>query len=255
MKINNKKIGIVIQARCGSKRFPNKINKKIYKNFSSLDFIIKRILKHFDKDKIILATSTEHIDKKLIIYKKKYKINFFTGSHNNLLKRYYDCAKTYNIDTIVRLTADCPLVDPIHIKIYLRLFHKKKIDYLSNCAPYENRTYAVGNDIEIFKFKSLKKYLNYKNTTFQKEHISPFFLKNFKKTHLVKSREDLSKFRYTLDYPLDLWVIKEMIKKSKNPINLKYKEIINILKKNKEISSKNLNYVSIYFKKKIKKGY
>ena len=126
MKINNKKIGIVIQARCGSKRFPNKINKKIYKNFSSLDFIIKRILKHFDKDKIILATSTEHIDKKLIIYKKKYKINFFTGSHNNLLKRYYDCAKTYNIDTIVRLTADCPLVDPIHIKSYLRLFHKKK---------------------------------------------------------------------------------------------------------------------------------
>ena len=72
---------------------------------------------------------------------------------------------------------------------------------------------------------------------------------------MVKSREDLSKFRYTLDYPLDLWVIKEMIKKSKNPINLKYKEIINILKKNKEISSKNLNYVSIYFKKKIKKGY
>ena len=74
----------------------------------------------------------------------------------------------------MRLTADCPLVDPIHIKKLFKTIPQKKIDYLSNCAPYENRTYAVGNDIEIFKFKSLKKYLNYKNTTFQKEHISPF---------------------------------------------------------------------------------
>ena len=153
------------------------------------------------------------------------------------------------------MTADCPLVDPTQIKKFISLFYKKKLNYLSNCAPYEERTYAVGSDIEIFRFKSLKKYLYLKTTTFQKEHISPFFLKNFKKTYLVKSKENLSKFRYTLDYPMDLHVIKKIIKKSKKPFNLKYKEIINILKKNKKISSKNSRYVSIYYEKKVKKGY
>jgi spore coat polysaccharide biosynthesis protein SpsF (cytidylyltransferase family) len=141
------------------------------------------------------------------------------------------------------------------IKNFLNYSIKRKIDYSSNCAPYEKRTYPVGSDIEIFKFSELEKYKIKKTSLFQREHISPFFLKNSKKKHLFNEKNNLSMIRYTLDYKEDLVLLKHLSSKFKNPIKVKYAEITTYLKKNIKISSINSKYVGIYYKKKIKKGY
>lgn len=253
--LKNDKIGIIIQARCGSKRYPAKVEKKILYNDTAIDFVIKRLSKYFDEDSIILATTKLKMDEKLIKYQRKYGIKFYQGSQNNLISRYYNCANKYNLKLIVRLTADCPLVDPKIIIKFLNFFKKNNFVYLSNCAPYERRTYPIGSDVEIFSFSALKKYKIKKITNFQREHISPFFLDNFRKTYLFKNKNDYSNFRYTLDYKKDLILIKKIIKNFKNPYTVNFKTINEFLSKNKKLREINHEYISKYYESKIKKGY
>ena len=255
INLKKKNIAIILQARCGSKRFPNKILKKIYKKNNSIDLIIKRLLNVFSNDSIIIATSQLKIDKKLSFLSRKYKVGFFSGSHNNLIKRYYDCAKLNKLKYLIRITADCPFVDPYMIKNFLKYFLKNNKSYSCNCAPYEKRTYPVGSDIEIFKFSELSKYKMINISKFQKEHISPFFLSNTNKKNLFNLKKDLSMIRYTLDYNEDLLLLKSLSSKLKNPFKARFNEIIKILIKNNEIASINSKYVQMYYKKKVKKGY
>ena len=254
MNLKKFKTGIIIQARIGSKRFPKKILTKIYKK-KIVEIMIERLLICFNPQDIYIATTNNKKDKIIIKHLKKYRINFFQGSEDNLLKRFIDCAKFYKLNTVIRLTADCPLIDPYLVKDFFNYQLNKNLDYYSNCAPYEKRTYPVGSDIEIFKYSELKKYKIKKTSLFQREHISPFFLKNSKKKHLFNEKNNLSTIRYTLDYKEDLSLLKHLSSKFKNPINVKYSEIVTYLKKNNKIRSINSKYVGIYYKKKIKKGY
>ena len=115
MNLKKFKTGIIIQARIGSKRFPKKILTKIYKK-KIVEIMIERLLICFNPQDIYIATTNNKKDKIIIKHLKKYSINFFQGSEDNLLKRFVDCAKTYKLNTIIRLTADCPLIDPYLIK-------------------------------------------------------------------------------------------------------------------------------------------
>lgn len=248
-------IGIIIQARCGSKRFPAKVEKNVYSTDTSIDFLIKRLKKYFDAQSIILATTKLKMDLKLIKYHNKYGIGFYRGSQNDLMSRYYDCAKKNNLKVIVRLTADCPLVDPKLIINFLDFYKRNKFVYISNCAPYEERTYPVGSDIEIFSFSALKEYKNKKISKFQREHISPYFLYNFKKTYLFGLKKDFSNYRYTLDYKKDLKLIKNIINNFKDPYTIKFENINKFLLKNKKLRMINHEYILKYYNAKIKKGY
>ena len=247
---------IFIQARLGSKRYPNKITMNLYKSNNCLEFLIKRILKVFDKKSIFLLTTKKMNDKKLKKIANELKINFFQGSEKNLIKRYLDCAKHHGINNIIRITADCPYVDPLHIKKNFEFYIKQnKFNYISNCTPYEKRTFAVGNDIEIFQTKYLEKALKMKLSNFQKEHISPFFLKFVSNIYLINNKSKDQKLRFTLDYPEDLVLLKKLTKCFSNPFLASYNKIIKILKKNKKLREINEKYVKIYYKKKIKNNY
>ena len=248
-------VGIIIQARYGSKRFPAKIEKKIYSSDTSIDFLIKRLKRYFKTHSIILATTKLKIDMKLAKYQNKYGIGFYQGSQNNLISRYYNCAKKNNLKVIVRLTADCPFVDPKIIIKFLNFYMKNKFVYISNCAPYEKRTYPVGSDIEVFSFSALEEYKNKKISKFQKEHISPYFLHNFKKTYLFNLKKNISNYRYTLDYKNDLKLIKKIINNFTSPYTTEFKAINKFLSKNMKLRMINHEYISYYYKSKIKKGY
>ena len=255
-KLINYSSAIFIQARLGSKRFPSKITMNLYKNNNCLEFLIKRILKVFDKKSIFLLTTTKTNDKKLRQIAKKLKINFFQGNEKNLIKRYLDCAKYHDISNIIRITADCPYVDPLHIKKNFKFYIKQnRFNYISNCTPYEKRTFAVGNDIEIFKTKYLEMALKMKLTNFQKEHISPFFLKFANNIYLIKNKNQDKNLRFTLDYPEDLILLKKLTKHFSDPFTASYDKIVRILKKNTNLREINKKYVRIYYKKKIKNNY
>ena len=101
----------IIQARYNSTRFPGKVVKKI-NNQTILEILIKRLSKSKCISKIIVACSKNHDDKEIINICKKLRINYFTGSEIDVLGRFYNAAKKYKASSVVRITADCPLIDP-----------------------------------------------------------------------------------------------------------------------------------------------
>jgi len=249
--LNIYKAGIVIQARTGSKRFPKKILYKV-NNKTILEILIDRLLIYFNKEDIYIATTTKSQDDIIIDIIKKKKINIFRGSENNVLSRFTECAKKNNLNKIIRLTSDCPLIDP---KLIIKLFKiqlKKKFDYSGNCFPYNERTYPVGSDLEFINLDFLKKASKYKLSNYEKEHITPFLLKKKFKTYLFKNKVNNSKLRYTLDHREDLIVIKKIISYlKKKKIFGSTNQIIKFLRNNNKITELNNKHVTSYYFKKL----
>lgn len=222
--------GIIVQARIFSKRFPKKIFKKIYLNYKVIDFLLSRIKKTKRIDYFILAVPTKD-KKKFFNIANKYKFKLETGPENNVLKRFYLAAKKYKLDTIIRCTSDSPLMDSSILQKSLKIFNKKKVDYLNNIII---PSYPLGIHIEIFNFRSLSKAFKFSDKRACLEHVTPFIYMNKDqfKIHTLKNKKNLSNYRFTIDYPSDLNFLKKLIQKSRKGINVTFKQIIEIIKKN-----------------------
>ena len=141
----------IIQARLTSKRFPGKILKKIG-NEIILDKIYYNILKSKKIDNTVVSIPNNKKNLRLKKYLIKKRINFFCGSENDVLSRFFKTAKEFKASTIVRITADCPLVDHKLIDKMLTIFNKSKLDIISNTIY---PSFPNGLDVEIFNFNSL----------------------------------------------------------------------------------------------------
>ncbi len=234
-----KKFGIIVQARTGSKRFPNKILKKINK-ISILEFLIKRLLLCFKNKEIFVATTTKKNDQKIVNIAKNFNLKFYRGSEDDVSLRYLNCAKKYKIKNIIRLTSDCPLIDPFLILKMKKKFYVNKLDYLANTLPLIKSTFPNGSDIEIFTFKALKKSREYLDKEIHKpsiEHVTNIFWreKNLFKSKIFTQKINQNRYKFSLDYKSDFNLIKYII------FNLKKKkifgntnQIIDIIKNNKK---------------------
>ena len=131
--------------------------------------LIKRLKRSKKVKNIIVATTTQKEDDKVVKFCENNSINFFRGSKNDVLNRYYHASKKYNVKNIIRITSDCPLIDPKILDKMIIEFKQKKLDYLSNTYP-EPSTFPDGMDIEIFTFNSLKLANRYSNKKSEKEH-------------------------------------------------------------------------------------
>lgn len=210
-------IGIITQARTGSTRFPNKILKKI-NNFTLLEIHLKRLKKCNLSQKIIVATTTKKTDNIIEEISKKYNIDFFRGSENDVLDRFYKTSIKFNLDIIVRVTSDCPLIDPILIDEMISFAVRNKLDYYTNTF---NETFPDGLDVEIFTFNTLKYAWTNAKLGSEREHVTPyirkhsnFISKKFKfKTEAFFSDINYNDVRMTVDELNDLEVIKILINK------------------------------------------
>ena len=232
MVLKKNKVLAIIQARYLSTRFPGKVLEKI-NNRTILEILIKRLSKSRHISKIVIACSSNILDKKIIELCTKIGIDYFVGSENNVLKRFYYAAKNFGAKNIVRITGDCPLIDSQIVDKVIENFFSKKVDYASNTNP---PSFPDGFDVEIFKFSLLKKaYLNSK-TDFEKEHVTPYFAnsKKFKKFNLFNPY-DVSNVRLTLDERVDLEVIKNVINYFNKNLYFNLKSILNLHRKNKII--------------------
>lgn len=223
---------VIIQARLGSSRLPGKILRN-YKHYNLLNVLIQRLKRSKKVKDIIIATTTQKEDDKIVKFCVNNSIKYFRGSKNNVLRRYYDASKKFNVKNIIRITSDCPLIDPIILDKMILEFKKKKLDYLSNTYP-EPSTYPDGMDIEIFTFNSLKFANKYSTKKSEKEHVTMHIRrqKKFKtlRTDLIK---DKSNYRLTVDYLKDYNLFKNLIDKFKNKIFfVKMNQIIRFLDKN-----------------------
>lgn len=220
----------IIQARYNSTRFPGKVLKKI-NNTTILEILIKRLSKSKYISKIIVACSKNEKDKAILNICKKLGINYFTGSEDDVLDRFYKAAKKFKAENIVRITGDCPLIDPKIIDDVIRNFFLNNVDYASNTNP---PTFPDGFDVEIFKFSTLKEaYIKARQPT-EREHVTPYIINNkkFKKFNL-KYPTDYSSLRLTLDEKEDFILITKIIKYFKNNLNFNLKNILDFYKKRK----------------------
>ena len=200
---------IFLAARSGSKRLPNKHFLKLNSNYTVIDFCINRLKKSKITKNIFLCTTKNKIDNKFELVCKKHKIKIFRGSENNVLKRFIDCAKQNSIKNIVRITADCPIIDPKIVDKCINLHFKKKSDYTTNTLKL---SFPDGLDVEIINFNSLIKSQKNSTNKFNKEHVTPYIRKSkiFKKYNF-KNFKNYSNRRWTLDNSKDYIFLKKVV--------------------------------------------
>lgn len=223
--------GCIIQARMGSKRLPGKVLMKIDEK-TVLDYVIEQIKFCKSIEKIIIATTDKPEDKEIINFAKSRNIDFFVGSENDVLDRYYQCAKYNEFDEIIRITSDNPLIDPIIVDNLTNLFSSSLFDYISNFYPPDKPTFPHGTNVEIFSMKSFKKVWDNSNDKYEREHVTPYYYNNPKlfKIYGLKNFENLSHYRFTVDTEKDLQIIKIITSKiKKRPILMN--DVINLFKK------------------------
>ena len=204
--------GIIVQARMRSSRFPGKVLKKI-QNKTLLELQINR-LKHSQKaDMIIVATSVEHADNEVSAECERLGIPCFRGSENNVLERFYQAANCYGIDVIIRTNADCPFIDAIQIDKLINIWNAKypNIDYVSNILE---ESFPLGMHIEIFSKEAIKIALDQSIAEDEHEHVTAYIYRNTTIFRIlnVLNDEDLSAYRWTIDYPEDFLLVKEVYK-------------------------------------------
>lgn len=244
MKIKNK-IDIIIQARMGSARLKGKVLKK-YKKYIPLKILIERLKKCKKVSNIIICTTKLAEDDEIISFCKKENIKFFRGAKDDVLSRYYHCAKKFKSKEIVRVTSDCPLVDFRIINSMLNSFLNLNIDYYANTYPLPT-TYPDGMDIEIFSFSTLKKTFMQAKLPSEREHVTPFMY-NSKKFKIKRKdlKKDVSKFRFCIDYKSDYNFFIKLLKYFKNRIYvISMLDLINHVKKRPGL---------IYYQRKIKRN-
>ncbi len=207
------KIGAIIQARMGSSRLPAKVMKKI-DGKSILEHIVNRVKQSKIIDDIIIATTTFDRDDIIADEAVRSGVNFFRGSEEDVLSRYYYSAKNNDIDVVVRITSDCPLIDPKVMDSIIKCYLGGEYDIVSNAgADLSNRTYPRGLDTEVFSFEILEKAFYNANQKYQREHVTPYIYENSDKIYYYKNDIDYSKYRLTLDTQEDWELITEIYKK------------------------------------------
>lgn len=197
-----KEIFIFIQARSSSKRFPNKVLKKIGKK-RVLELIFTRLNKiNFEKKIIFLIPKNKNNSfLKKFLFRNKY--NYFLGNEKNVLNRFFLAAKAFKAKNIMRITADCPFVDIKLVNKIIKKYFNSNYDYVSNVYP--KRSYPDGLDVEIFNFRFLSYVFKNAKTFYDKEHVTSYIQKTKKfKFYNVVNKLDYSKLRVTLDYKNDL---------------------------------------------------
>jgi len=216
--MKNMKIDCIIQARMNSTRLPGKVLLPIDDNFTVLHHMINQLKYSKLINSIFIATTNLPDDDIIVEEAKKLNLKYFRGDSDDVLDRYYRCAKKFNCKNIIRLTSDCPLIDPEIIDEMITNYKSENFDFFTNVL---NRTFPIGTDVEIFSFNVLEYMWNNATLSSEREHVT-LFVKNQKTDYKIgnfENSEDLKNIRITLDRKEDLILIRKIISKlSKKPI-------------------------------------
>jgi len=225
---------IIIQARLTSRRFPNKMLRKI-KNKTIIEIMLLRLKKFKYYKNIIIAIPNTKKNNILNNFLKKKGFNVERGSESNVLTRFYNIAKKYKMKNIMRLTGDCPLIDFKICNNLIKIFFKERLDYIAT-----GNKFADGLDCEIFNFKALKESYRKSKSKIDKEHVTTYIKKNKTKFkfRIYENNKDNSKIRLTIDEKEDLKLLKKIVDKFQKILDGKYVDsnhIVNFINKNKNI--------------------
>ncbi|GIN74769.1 spore coat protein [Bacillus sp. J14TS2] len=201
----------IIQARMGSTRLPGKVLKKVL-NRSLLEYQLERIAKANELDGYVVATTTKDQDQAIVKLCDKLGVPVFRGSEEDVLSRYFAAASYYQADVVIRLTSDCPLIDPHIIDQVIQRYcaELNHYDYVSNVLK---RTFPRGMDIEVFSYEALTKCHQLAKQKGDREHVTRFLYQHPRQFKLlnVENSQDQSEHRWTVDTWEDFKLIRKII--------------------------------------------
>ena len=202
---------IIVQARMTSTRLPGKVLKQVLGK-PLLEYQIERLQRVKLANEIVIATTTNETDEPIVELCNRLAVAYFRGSEDDVLSRYYGAATAHKADLVVRVTSDCPLIDPqvIDTVIDYCLQNQSHYDYVSNSLE---RTYPRGMDTEVFSFSTLQQAFGEATAQPDREHVTPFIYRQparYRLGHVIYS-EDCSHHRWTVDTPEDFELIQKII--------------------------------------------
>jgi glutamate-1-semialdehyde 2,1-aminomutase len=232
------KIVAIVQARMGSTRLPNKVMKPI-DGVPMIELLLLRLAKSKQIDQIVLATSVDERNTPLVEHVQKLGFVCVRGSESDVLDRYLVAARQAQADVVVRITGDCPLIDPVLVDQVIEQFKAEDVDYLGNTAP---ASYPDGLDTEVFTLQALESAAVESQDSFDHEHVTPYLRKpGLYKTSAMQHSEDLSGLRWTVDEPADFEVVSQVFAYFAPNIHFSWAEVLGLQRSQPEIFAANHN--------------
>jgi glutamate-1-semialdehyde 2,1-aminomutase len=215
----------IVQARMGSTRLPNKVMKKI-NGVPMIELLLARLSQSKELDQIVVATSIDDKNLPLVEHVKSLGYACEQGSENDVLERYINTAKAHRADIVLRITGDCPLVDPELVDECIRRFRAGGVDYFSNINP---PTYPDGLDIEVVTLAALNLAVLESDKPFDHEHVTPYVRQSGRfNISGMQHCEDLSDLRWTVDEQADFDVINNVFTHFSPSIHFTWQQVLDL---------------------------
>ena len=227
----------IIQARMGSSRLPGKVLQDIA-GVPMLLHVAVRARRAQTVGQVVIATTTDPADAPVEAFCRSRGIPCFRGHPQDVLDRYYQAALRFHASTIVRLTGDCPVIDPREIDRTVAAFFKAQVDFAANRLPPPwKRTTPIGMDTEVVTFNALEKAWQEAKTPYAREHVMPYLYEEAGrfKTLLVDHHPDLGHLRLTVDTPEDLALIRQIFAHFEGNDEFSTQEILQLFKQHPEL--------------------
>ena len=224
----------------GSSRFPGKVLAEI-EGEPMLSRVVERVQRARQLHQVVVATSDQPGDDALERFCQTNQILCFRGSQNDVLDRYYRAAEHFDVEVIVRLTADCPLLDPVIIDKVVGVFLSGEFDYTSNVRE---PTYPDGLDTEVFAREALNRTWQEASLPSEREHVTPYINKHPDVFRLgsVRNATDLSALRWTVDVPQDLDFVRQIYRHLVSKPSFGMEDVLSILRENRELTAINAGF-------------
>lgn len=244
-KKKENKVVCIVQARMGSSRLPGKVLKEICGR-PMLDWVIRRAARAISLQQIMVATTISASDDPILEFCQLNGIAGYRGSEFDVLDRYYQAALSEEADVVVRLTADCPLIDPDLIDKTVNALHDQNADFAANrLPPPYHRTYPIGLDVEAATFNALQHAWKNAGERYEREHVMPFLYDpaHGMKFVVVDHDADLGGLRWTVDTPEDLEFVRQVTRRLDCRDDFSWLDVLNLLERYPEISNINSGIV------------
>ena len=235
-----------------SSRLPGKVLKDIAGR-PMLRHVVDRARKAKTIDSVVVATTTNAADDAIASYCQANAIDVYRGSEHDVLDRYYQAAVIFKADVIVRITADCPVLDPELVDRVVEAFLSADVDFAANRLPPPfKRTYPIGLDVEVCTFKALNKAWQEATEKHEREHVMPYFYEVPDRFNIIRveNDEDYGDLRWTVDTDKDLELIRKIFAAFNDRQDFGFKEILNLFDKhpeyiliNQQVDAKNFDEV------------
>lgn len=250
MTVRDPGVAAIIQARMGSSRLPGKVLKDIGGE-PMLFRVVVRARRARTVGRVIVATTTDAADDPVEAFCLSRGITCFRGDPHDVLDRYYQAAVLFGVRTIVRLTADCPVIDPGEIDRTVDAFNAAGVDFAANRLPPPwKRTTPIGMDTEVAAFDALARAWREAEAMYAREHVMPYLYEEDGrfKVLLADHDPDLGYLRLTVDTPEDLVLIRKVFAYFENTDDFSLDEILALLDKHPELLQVNASVIHKNFK-------